>query len=241
MGESDLMDETKKTDLLEDDLPVGKVLAPKTVFEKRAIAIKEFCTAFIVVDENSFMEADRKIIEGTTLKKAIKEWAKPIIDTQKEAYDTAKAQRDLLVVPIEEGTKLLARKMAGWKNYEEAKREAQARAEQELARKNHEQACLEEAERMEKQNAPQEAIDSILDFAEEPPPVMTPVVQSVKSKTSIKTKLTFKITNERMIPREFCKPDESKIRAEIKLKGENTIIAGVELVKDVATRMYSER
>jgi len=235
------MNPESEQELLSDDLPLVKQIEGATVFEKRAIGIKTFCQAFIVNDQLSFTIADRKIVEASTLKKAISEHHQKPIASARQSWTDAKEARDSIIKPIDEGTDALARKMATWKDYEEAKRDEEIRKAETEAKAKHQAACLEEAERLEKEGADEEAIDAILDFADEPPTIKALVQQEVRSKTSLKKKWAFKITNPKLIPREFCKPDESLIRAQVKATGERTQIAGVFVFQDHSIRKYSEQ
>jgi hypothetical protein len=216
-------------------------LKPTTVFEKRANQILNFCKNLVVVSREDFEFADKKIVEASTLKKGVKEWSKPVIQKTKEAYDEAKKQRDNLIKPIDEGTTILGHKMMAWKKNEQKIQDEKLRKEQELAAAEHKKKCDEEAKKLKQSGADKETVKAVKDFGKEAPVVQAPDQGATKSKTGLDVKWSFRVDHPDLVPREFCKPDEAKIRAAVKLKANSTVIPGVTIFEDVKITKRSER
>jgi hypothetical protein len=216
-------------------------LAPTTVFEKRANQILNFCKNLLIVTRDDFEFADKKIVEAATLKKGVKEWSAPVVKKTKEAYDEAKKQRDNLIKPIDEGTTILGHKMMAWKKMQNRIAAEALQKEQDRVAAEHKKKCEEEAKRLKAAGADKETVKAVKEFAKEAPTVEAAAVQTLKSKTGLDVKWNFRIDQPELVPREFCKPDEAKIRAAVKLKANSTVIPGVTIFEDVKLTKRSER
>ena len=92
-----------------DPVSIGQKLA------LRANTILDVCSNFLVIDQASYSEADRKVSETASLEKGIIEyWSEPKRSAHKTWKGICQKEKDMLS-PIEEGSKILSAKMATFK------------------------------------------------------------------------------------------------------------------------------
>jgi len=164
------------------------------------------------------------------LKKKVDAAFDPIIKKANESHQEAIKQKKIQLEPIEKAESLLKGKINVFIQ-EEKKRCDEALAL--LEAKKKEQKVIIEAQRIaaaeaaEARGACPETVDAILDF--KPPVVIEKPPEMVKFDGRVfgKTKIEFKVVNFDLIPSEFLKVDESKVKAQIKITGRDTKIAGI--------------
>ncbi len=149
-----------------------------------------------------------KKITGTSnkLEKLRKELVKPLQDAQKIVKKAADTARD----PLEQEKIRLKKLMTAFLDEVEEQR-----------RKEEEARLAAQAE-------------SESPFAEflEPEPSETDTPEVDRNFSSVTKVWTFEITNPAQVPREFCSPDEKKIREHVKTYGKTAKIPGVTIKQE---------
>jgi len=127
-----------------------------------------------------------------------------------------------------QGIKGASHSIAAWDLEERRKREEQQRAAQALLDKEHQKQIEKEARAAEKKGEPALAEQIREQGAQQGPVAFVPPVETPAG-TSIATKYDFEIINPDQVPRQYCAPDEGKIRKFVNLMGKDAVnaIAGV--------------
>jgi hypothetical protein len=191
--------------------------------EARANSIQEICNNFIVDDEVSYAEADRKVSETAALEKGIAEyWADPKMNAHKSWKSICKKERDMLE-PIQLGSKLLSRKMSDYKRIFDEKERKKWDEAQEKARN---EARLE-AFKLAEEGLDPVAVEAITEMAEEAVP-MAPAAELRGKTTFVQSYEVRMIPGESWrIPKDILEPTtpaqikatEAKVKAQAKLNG----------------------
>ena len=205
----------------------------------RANTILKVCSNFLITDQTSYSEADRKVSETASLEKGIKEyWAEPKLSAHKTWKGICQKEKDMLT-PIQEGSRFLSIKMATFKREfdfsEQKKRDALAdKAKKELQLKAFELA---------EQGVDPIAVEAIVEMSEDALET-TPVVE-IRGKTTFVKDYEVRIIpgKEHLIPAEILQPTtpqmvkalEAKIKKLAKLNGGKKI-EGVEIISTQSTR-----
>jgi hypothetical protein len=207
---------------------MGEVLAT------RANSILEVCKNFIINDQSSYEEADRKVSETASLEKGIAEyWAEPKATAHKAWKAICTKEKEMLE-PIKQGSKILSANMSA---YRRAFTEAEQRKRDEEIKKAKEQAQLE-AFKLAEQGVDEVAVEAVLEMAEEP--VSVAPVAELRGKTSFVLDYEVKVIpgQEHLIPKEILQPTtpqmvkalEAKIKKLAKVTGGQKI-AGIEITQ----------
>ena len=205
----------------------------------RANTILKVCSNFLITDQASYSEADRKVSETASLEKGIKEyWAEPKLSAHKTWKGICQKEKDMLT-PIQEGSRFLSTKMATFKREfdlsEQKKRDALAdKAKKELQLKAFELA---------EQGVDPIAVEAIVEMSGDALET-TPVVE-IRGKTTFVKDYEVRIIpgKEHLIPAEILQPTtpqmvkalEAKIKKLAKLNGGKKI-EGVEIIPTQSTR-----
>ena len=205
----------------------------------RANTILKVCSNFLITDQASYSEADRKVSETASLEKGIKEyWAEPKLSAHKTWKGICQKEKDMLT-PIQEGSRFLSTKMATFKREfdlsEQKKRDALAdKAKKELQLKAFELA---------EQGVDPIAVEAIVEMAEDT--MSTLPVAEIRGKTTFVRDYEVRIVpgKEHLIPQDILQPTtpqmvkalEAKIKKLAKLNGGKKI-EGVEIISTQSTR-----
>ena len=205
----------------------------------RANTILKVCSNFLITDQTSYSEADRKVSETASLEKGIKEyWAEPKLSAHKTWKGICQKEKDMLT-PIQEGSRFLSTKMATFKREfdlsEQKKRDALAdKAKKELQLKAFELA---------EQGVDPIAVEAIVEMAEDT--MSTLPVAEIRGKTTFVRDYEVRIVpgKEHLIPQDILQPTtpqmvkalEAKIKKLAKLNGGKKI-EGVEIIPTQSTR-----
>jgi hypothetical protein len=216
-----------------DPVSIGQKLA------LRANTILDVCSKFLVIDQASYSEADRKVSETASLEKGIIEyWSEPKRSAHKTWKGICQKEKDMLS-PIEEGSKILSAKMATFKREFDL---AEQKKRDELADKAKKELQLKAFELAE-QGIDPVAVEAIVEMSEDALEA-TPVVE-IRGKTTFVKDYEVRIIpgKEHLIPQEILQPTtpqmvkalEAKIKKLAKLNGGKKI-EGVEIISTQSTR-----
>lgn len=168
-----------------------------------------------------------------SLQAEVKETFDPICEKAHEAWKEATAQREKHLSPLKTIEDFLKKRIGNYyaeqeRIQEQKRREAEARAREEerkekerlekLAKKAEKKGDIEGAEAM-RQEAETVAVV---------PEIVEKQAQKVDG-IKISEQWKFEITNPMLVPREFCKPDESAIRSVVKATKGMKQIPGVRI------------
>lgn len=180
-----------------------------------------------VKDDESCVSGGDILLEITRRKKAVEERFKEPCEAAFKAHRSLTALRDSVLVPFKQAQDMIDRKIKDYRSEVRRKQEAEAAAAFKAAQEKA------EADRMAKAQAQMDSgdltgcektLDSPL-----PPPVVRIETQAPPAMKglSFRTDWFFEITDPDAVPRQFCIPDERKIRAMVKGMQKATIIPGV--------------
>ena len=208
----------------------------------RANNILEACRDFIIKDQASYSEADRKVSETASLEKGIIEyWAEPK-QTAHKSWKSICAKEKEMLEPIKEGSRLLSAKMALFKSAFEQEKQ---KKRDELQEKAKSEARLEAFELAEQGEDPV-AVKAVMEMAEEAVP-MAPVAE-IRGKTSFVQSYEVRMIlgEEGQIPKHLLLPTtpaqikalEAKVKAQAKTDG-GAPVKGFEIIPIQTARRKS--
>lgn len=207
--------------------------------DTEAIVISQASAGLEVTDKVSADRASEIIVAGKKLIKAIKDY----FDPMKKAADEAK--RRILEAERQELSKIepvvadLSAKVSRWLADEERRRreaeEARRRAERDRLMLEAELAMkAKEAERIKNESERRvfedQVINEIAQREAELQPVPDVPTMSKAQGVTLRDNWSFEIVDESLIPREFLKPDEVKIRSVVIAQKDKTNIPGIKAV-----------
>ena len=148
-----------------------------------------------------------------------------------KTHKAIKALQNDLLGPVTTARKKVKQLMAGYDaEQERLRREEEARLQKE-ADKQAEEAALRAAEAAEAAGD-SEVAEAILEAPVAAPPVILPS-STPKTGVSFREVWKFRVTDEKLIPRQYMMPDEKKIGGVVRAMKDGTQIPGIEV--------YSER
>jgi len=205
--------------------------------------INEFHIYGISLQINSmdaWADADRKIVEGQHLKAGIEERVNPVVSERHQAHKDATTLRKSLIDPIEIGSQALLKEMKKFKQKFEAEQEEEKKRIEGEAKRRQEDACLKQAEEMEKSGAPQEVIDAVLDLADDPAREVHYATPILRSKTSFTPAWKVEVVDESEVPEEYIirTVNVAAIKKIVNSKKGNIRIPGIKIVEVEATKRH---
>jgi len=211
----------------------SKIEAVKREFFKRIHLYKGFSENMVIDSDDSYREADEKIVEGQYLKQGIKEKLDPIVKERNTAHKRATAFRASLVDPIEDGSKRLVVKMQIYKQNQRQRAAEEKKRLEEEAKKRQEDECLAQAAEMEANGADPKAIDGVLDFAEDLQSEIYVPTTVLRSKTSFTLDWKIEVVDEFLVPEEFIirTVNEKAIKKIVQDKKGNIKIPGIKIIE----------
>jgi len=205
----------------------------------RANNILEACRDFIIKDQGSYSEADRKVSETASLEKGIIEyWAEPKQTAHKSWKSICTKEKEMLE-PIKEGGRLLSAKMALFRS---AFQQEEQKKRDELQEQAKAEARLQAFELAEQGEDPV-AVEAVMEMAEEAVP-MAPRVE-LRGKTSFVQSYEVRMIpgEEWRIPKDLLVPStpaqvkaiEAKVKAQAKFTGGKPV-DGFEIIPTQSAR-----
>jgi len=210
-------------------------------FLTRVNLYAQFAKNHLINSVDSYSEADRKITEGEHIKKAIKEKLDPIVSERHKAHKESTTFRTKMIDPVENSSQLLMEKMKVFVKAQDEKIAEEKKQLEEKAKQRQEEECLKQAEQMEKAGDSQEAIDAVLDLAEDPAPEVHIASPILRSKTSFTPSWDIEVINEFEIPEEYIirTVNIKAIKQIVNDKKGNIKIPGIKIEETTSTRRNS--
>ena len=208
----------------------------------RANTILETCRNLVITDQSSYTEADRRVCETASLEKGIVDYWKEPKSAAYSSWKSICAKEAEMLSPIKEGSKLLASNMAIYKREFDRDEQKKREEEQEQAKREAQLQAFELAE----QGVPIEAVEAVMQLAEEP--VSLAPVAELRGKTSFVIDYDVRVIpgQEHFIPNDILRPTtpqmvkalEAKIKKIAKATGGQKI-AGIEITQTQSCRRRS--
>lgn len=185
----------------------------------------EKARAFVIGDDSQYKNADDFCFGLKLAEKSVDRMFDDHIKAAHDAHKALVAKKKLFSEPIDEARRIVKGKMAAYQDAKEAERKKEEARLQELARKQAEDEQIREAERAERGGEHSEA-ERILSAPVAAPSV---VVQksTPKTSTTFTTVVKFSVESPNLVPREYLKPDETKIGGVLRASKGTVKIPGV--------------
>ena len=201
--------------------------------EEQMAPVLEKATAFVVKDEQTYLDADSIITEIRGKVKALEPELSPTKEAATRAWKAAVALWKKYIDDPLEACKTLDRKRYAWKKAEDRKREEEAERVRREEFKRQEAERLALAERMEAAGMKAQA-EKVLDAPVAPVQVDPAVrVEKPVGQAHIEN-WQARVVDATLVPREFLVPDMQALGKYAKLMKGKAKVAGVEF-EDVGT------
>ncbi len=201
--------------------------------EKRAVEILEYCEAFEFVDDDDCKKADQTIVECKMLMKEIDLHHKPIIALAHQTHKAATAARKKYYEPADQGSKILARKLANYQHQRRLEIAEKQRLLDEQAKADHEAECEAEAKRAEA-DGQKEVATALRELKTAPVEAPQVVERELMTKTKFKTDWEIVSVDKAKVESDYLIVDEAKAMRVIRANKGNIKIPGFEF-KEIQT------
>ncbi len=192
-----------------------------------ALSIPQQAKQITIKTMDDYVKACEIILSIKSIRKKITDTFRPIKQKMDAAKQEVLDQERAADAPLKEAEAWLSPQIIAWNAEQERQRKAEEDRLREIARKEEEERRLQDAIMAEKTGDKEMAEEIISAPIQAAPVVVQKAVPKVQG-MSIRENWKFRITNEKMIPREYLKVDEIKIGQVVRaLKGQ-TNIPGVE-------------
>jgi hypothetical protein len=196
-----------------------------------ALSVPDQAKQITIKTQEDYSRAGEMILTIKAIRKKITDTFKPI----KQKMDAAKAevlnQEKAADAPLKEAEAWLSPQIIAWNQEQERIRRAEEDRLREEARKREEDDRLAAAIQAE-QSGQEDVAEEIMDEPVYVPPVVLPKSTPKVVGMSIRENWKFRITNEKLIPREYLKVDEVKIGGVVRALKANCAIPGVEVYNE---------
>lgn len=217
------------------------LLEEETEFLTRVGLFELFAKTHVIHSIETYSFADKKITEAEHIKKVIKEKLDPIVSERHKSHKEATKFRSNMIDPIENSSQVLMEKMKVFQKAQDEKIAEEKRKLEEEAKERQETECLKQAEAMEKSGASKEAIDAVLDLADDPAPEVHIATPILRSKTSFTPSWDIEVINEDEVPDQYIirTVNIKAIKQIVKDKKGNIKIPGIKIIETTSTRRNS--
>lgn len=196
-----------------------------------ALSIPEQAKQISIKTVDDYTRAGEIMMTIKAIRKKITETFKPIKQKMDAAKQEVLDQERAADAPLKEAEALLSPQIVAWNREQERLRQEEENRLREEARKQEEERRLQEAILAEQSGQKEEA-EAIMETPVQVAPVVVPKSVPKVAGMSIRENWKFKITNERLIPREYLKVDEVKIGQVVRALKSATNIPGVEVYNE---------
>lgn len=210
------------------DLAEGQQINEVTTL---ALSVPEQAKQISIKTMDDYVRAGEIMLTIKAIRKKITETFKPIKQKMDAAKQEVLDQERAADAPLKEAEALLSPQIIAWNREQERIRQEEERRLQEEARKQEEERRLQEAILAEQHGQKEEA-EAIMETPVQVAPVVVPKSVPKVSGMSIRDNWKFKITNEKLIPREYLKVDEVKIGQVVRALKSATNIPGIEVYNE---------
>ena len=210
------------------DLAEGQQINEVTTL---ALSVPEQAKQISIKTMDDYVRAGEIMLTIKAIRKKITETFKPIKQKMDAAKQEVLDQERAADAPLKEAEALLSPQIIAWNREQERIRQEEERRLQEEARKQEEERRLQEAILAEQHGQKEEA-EAIMETPVQVAPVVVPKSVPKVSGMSIRDNWKFKITNEKLIPREYLKVDEVKIGQVVRALKSAANIPGIEVYNE---------
>jgi len=217
----------------ESPLVVSKPVDEK--LDARAAQILEKAQTFTIRNREDFKLADGIVSEGAALIKGIKLIHDPICVATNTAHKLATGTRKKLIDPVKQACDILSKGMGNFKILEGRRIAEEQEEKAEQAQKEQKEAAFSQAAELEKEGAPQEAVDAVLNMANTPVQITQPV-DELRSRTSFTPSWGIEILDKALVPDSYKTVNEVAIRTAVKASKGDIKIPGVRIFETFKTR-----
>lgn len=195
--------------------------------QTEALSTLETAKALTIADNDGYLKAAeyRKAIRA--LDQKAEEFFRPLKQKQDEAKKALLDAEKAVRIPLQQALEATDGKLKTWEREQERLRQEEEKRLQEIARKQAEDEAVALAAELEAQGDTETA-EAIISAPVEAPAVI--VESFVPKVTGIGRRETwrYRITNEKLIPREYLMLDHSKVGGVVRSMKASTRIAGIE-------------
>lgn len=199
-----------------------------TNWELSVVAAPDRARTLKIADPDTYKVAAEELLVTKALRKQVDDAFDGIIEQAHATHKQALAKKKTFTGPLDEAEKIIKAEIGRYTAEEEAKRADAQRAADAAMRKREEERRLDEAQALVDEGKDVQAMHLLDEPVLTQPVMLAPAVQKVDGITS-RDNWTFRITHPDSVSREFCKPDEVKIRAYVKAMKGTAQIPGVQV------------
>jgi len=210
------------------DLAEGKQINEVTTL---ALSVPEQAKQISIKTMDDYVRAGEIMLTIKAIRKKITETFKPIKQKMDAAKQEVLDQERAADAPLKEAESILSPQIIAWNREQERLRQEEENRLREEARKQEEERRLQEAILAEQHGQKEEA-EAIMETPVQVAPVVVPKSVPKVSGMSIRENWKFRITNEKLIPREYLKVDEVKIGQVVRALKSATNIPGIEVYNE---------
>jgi hypothetical protein len=196
-----------------------------------ALSIPEQAKQITIKTMADYTRASDIIMNIKAIRKKITETFKPIKQKMDAAKQEVLDQEKAADKPLKEAEAWLSPQIIEWNREQERIRHEEEDRLRKIAEDEEKERRLKEAVFAE-QSGNQEEAEAIINEPAYVPPVVVPKAVPKVAGMSIRDNWKFKITNEKLIPREYLKVDEVKIGQVVRALKSATNIPGIEVYNE---------
>ena len=193
-----------------------------------ALSIPDQAKQIVIRTMDDYVRAGEIMLTIKAIRKKITDTFQPIKRKMDAAKQEVLDQERAADAPLKEAEALLSPQIINWNREQEKIRQAEEARLREIARKEEEERQLQEAIMAEQCGNKEEAA-AIMEAPVQAAPVVIPRAVPKVTGMSIRDNWKFRITNERLIPREYLKVDEVKIGQVVRALKSSANIPGIEI------------
>lgn len=185
-----------------------------------------------IVDHPGYTVMANYLTTIKALAKKVDEAFDPTIDSIKNSLDTVRASKNRYTKPYKEAEEILKGKLAAYRELKEVEKKERERKLREEAKRLAEEEQKSRAAALAKAGRTEDA--RALAARPVVAPVIidsTPIVPKIDG-ISFRQGFSFRVLDEKMVPREFLMVDESRVRRVVDALGMDARIPGIEIFPD---------
>lgn len=196
-----------------------------------ALSVPDQAKQISIKTMDDYVRAGEIMLTIKAIRKKITETFKPIKQKMDAAKQEVLDQERAADAPLKEAESWLSPQIITWNREQERIRQEEEARLREIARKEEEERQLQEAILAEQSGQKEEA-EAIISAPVQAAPVVVPKAVPKVAGMSIRDNWKFRITNEKLIPREYLKVDEVKIGQVVRAMKSAANIPGVEVYNE---------
>ena len=196
-----------------------------------ALSVPDQARQIQIKSQDDYVRASELILTIKAIRKKITDTFKPIKQKMDAAKQEVLDQEKLADKPLQEAESLLSPRIIAWNREQERIRQEEEARLREIARKEEEERQLQAAIAAEQSGNKEEA-QAIIETPVQATPVVVPKAVPKVAGMSIRENWKFRITNEKLIPRDYLKVDEVKIGQVVRAMKSACNIPGVEIYNE---------